>query len=157
MKPLGNNAGTNIGVKIVLFFDLIVSIIVGIKFIPTNIHIFFRVLIIISIFFISVLIMNIKKFGLGLIAIIAVSVLFSWVMNGLIISPYNVSKDFDCYGTEESPVIPHKDFIIGSDGKPITVDDLYRAAELDIKSVEELCDIRSRYGSLDGFLNLNLP
>ena len=88
MKPLGNNAGTNIGVKIVLFFDLIVSIIVGIKFIPTNIHIFFRVLIIISIFFISVLIMNIKKFGLGLIAIIAVSVLFSWVMNGLIISPY---------------------------------------------------------------------
>ena len=70
---------------------------------------------------------------------------------------YNVSKDFDCYGTEESPVIPHKDFIIGSDGKPITVDDLYRAAELDIKSIEELCDIRSRYGSLDGFLNLNLP
>ena len=85
---MGNNARTNIGVLIVLIFDLIVSIIVWVKYIPSNIHLFFRALLIIAIFFASVLIMNIKKFGLGLIAIIAVSVLFTWVMNGLIISPY---------------------------------------------------------------------
>lgn len=85
---MGDNARTNIGVLIVLIFDLIVSIIVGVKYIPSNIHLFFRALLIIAIFFASVLIMNIKKFGLGLIAIIAVSVLFTWVMNGLIISPY---------------------------------------------------------------------
>ena len=31
--------------------------------------------------------MNIKKFGIGLLAIIGLSVLFTWVMNGIIIAP----------------------------------------------------------------------
>ena len=88
MIILENRLSQNIGVKIVLFFDLIVSIMVGIKCIPSNVHIFFRILIIIAIFFAAMFIMNIKKFGIGILAIAAVSCLFTWVINGLIISPY---------------------------------------------------------------------
>lgn len=78
----------NIGTRIVTLFDVIVSIIVGIKFVPSGVHIILRIIIIIGIFFAAFFIMNIKKFGIVLIAILALSVLFTWVMNGLIISPY---------------------------------------------------------------------
>ena len=32
--------------------------------------------------------MNIKKLGIGIISIIALSTLFAWVINGFIVSPY---------------------------------------------------------------------
>lgn len=74
-----------------------------------------------------------------------------------IIDIFNVAEEFDCYSTEDSPFnIPHKESFIGPDGKPITIDDLYRAAELDIFSIEDLCAIRSRYGSLEGFLHIDI-
>jgi len=77
----------NIGVRIVMLFDIIVSIVVGIKCIPSGVHIILRILIIFAIFFAAFFIMNIKKFGIGLLAIIWLSVLFTWVMNGIIIAP----------------------------------------------------------------------
>lgn len=74
-----------------------------------------------------------------------------------IIEIFNVTEEFDCYSTEDSPIsIPHKESFIGPDGKSITIDDLYRAAELDIFSIEDLCTIRSRYGSLEGFLHIEI-
>lgn len=74
-----------------------------------------------------------------------------------LLETFNVTKEFDCYSTEDSPIsIPHKESFIGPDGKPITIDDLYRAAELDIFSIEDLCAIRSRYGSLEGFLHIDI-
>ena len=77
----------SIGIKIVILFDVIVSIMVGIKCIPSSVHLFLRILIIFAIFFVAFFIMNIKKFGIGLIAIVALSLLFTWVVNGLIIDP----------------------------------------------------------------------
>ncbi|MBR1423466.1 MAG: hypothetical protein IJ571_08520 [Ruminococcus sp.] len=75
----------------------------------------------------------------------------------IIIDIFNVAKEFDCYSTKDSPFnIPHKESFIGPDGKPITIDDLYRAAELDIFSIEDLCAIRSRYGSLERFLHIDI-
>lgn len=78
----------NIGLRIVMLFDVIVAILVGIKLFPANLHIILRILIVFSIFFAAFFIMNIKKFGIGLFTIIALSILFAWVINGLIISPY---------------------------------------------------------------------
>ena len=52
-------------------------------------------------------------------------------------------------------IIPQREQITGLDGKPVTVDDLYRAAELEISTVEELCAIRNRYGSLEQFLKID--
>jgi hypothetical protein len=71
---------------------------------------------------------------------------------------YKVEKAFDCIPPENMPydIIPQREYIIGPDGIPITVDDLYRAAELDIHSIEDICDIRKRYGSLEGFLNIDI-
>ena len=71
-----------------------------------------------------------------------------------LLSFYNVEEAFDCIRVDDIPyqIAPQKDSIQGSDGRSITVDDLYRAAELDIHSVEELCNIRKRYGSLEGLL-----
>ncbi len=77
----------NIGIRIVTLFDILVSIFVGIKCVPSGIHILLRILIIFGIFFAAFFIMNIEKFGIGLIAIIALSLLFTWVANGIIISP----------------------------------------------------------------------
>ena len=77
----------NIGIRIVTLFDIIVAIVVAIKFVPSNVHLILRILIIIGIFFAAFFIMNIRKFGIGLIAIIALSILFTWVANGIIIAP----------------------------------------------------------------------
>ncbi len=76
----------NIGIRIVTLFDILVSIFVGIKCIPSGVHISLRILIIFVIFFVAFFIMNIRKFGIGLIAIIALSLLFTWVANGFIIA-----------------------------------------------------------------------
>lgn len=74
-----------------------------------------------------------------------------------IIDIFNVTEEFDYYSSDDSRIcIPHKDSFIGPDGKSITINDLYRAAELDIFSIEDLCDIRSRYGSLEGFLHIDI-
>ena len=70
---------------------------------------------------------------------------------------FKVEEQFDCYQPEDSPydALPRKEEIIGLDGNPITVDDLWRAAELDIASIEELCSARERYGSLEKFLDID--
>ena len=62
----------------------------------------------------------------------------------------------DDFSDEEISMDPNKMYIIGSDGKPITISDLYRAAELGIDTLEELCEIRTRYGSLEKFLCLTI-
>ena len=69
---------------------------------------------------------------------------------------YQVEEAFECTAVADIPfeIIPQKDQIIGPDGDPVTVDDLYRAAELDIFSLEELCNIRSCYGSLENILHI---
>ncbi len=69
---------------------------------------------------------------------------------------FDVKDAFECYQPEDSPwMIPGKDHISGPDGNPITVEDLYRAAELDITTIEDLCSIRTRYGSLENFINID--
>ena len=70
---------------------------------------------------------------------------------------YHVEKAFECYPPEDEPyeIVPRNKQITGPDGNPVTVNDLYRAAELDISTLEELCDIRTRYGSLEQFLQID--
>lgn len=82
----------------------------------------------------------------------------AWIEIDDLMHIYKVEDAFDCVQPDDLPyeIIPQKDFIMGSDGKPITIDDLYRAAELDIHSVEELCAVRERYGSLEGFLTIEM-
>ncbi len=74
---------------------------------------------------------------------------------------YKVEEAFGCippyyYNGFPCDTFPQKDQIVGPDGKIITIDDLYRAAEMDIISLEELCEIRTEYGSLEGFLHIDL-
>ena len=85
---MDNSIKKNIGVKIVLLFDLLVAIMIGIKVVPSTVHIVFRILIIFAVYIAAALIMNIRKFGIGILAIIAVSLLFTYIMNGLIIASY---------------------------------------------------------------------
>ena len=70
---------------------------------------------------------------------------------------FKVEDDFDCFQDDEYGLdaIPRRDQIDGPDGKPITVDDLWLAAQLDITSVADLCATRARYGSLEQFLQLD--
>ncbi len=70
---------------------------------------------------------------------------------------YNVEEAFECYSPYDMPyeIVPKKEQITGPDGNPVTVNDLYRAAELDIPTLEELCAIRTRYGSLEQFLQID--
>lgn len=79
-----------------------------------------------------------------------------WIDIDELMHDFHVEDAFDCYQPDDFPykIVPKKDQIIGPDGKSITVDDLYRAAELGISSVEELCAIRTRHGSLEQFLHL---
>lgn len=83
-----DNESNSLGIKIVVLFDVIVSIIVGIRFIPSDVHILLRILIIFAVFFVAFFIMNVRKFGIGLIAITALIGLFTWIINGLIVLPY---------------------------------------------------------------------
>lgn len=70
---------------------------------------------------------------------------------------YNVEEAFECYQPDDLPyeIVPKREQIIGPDGNPICIDDLYRAAELDISTLEELCAIRTRCGSLEQFLKID--
>ena len=81
----------------------------------------------------------------------------AWIDIDDLMHAYQVEEAFECYQPDDLPyeIIPKKEQITGSDGKPVTVDDLYRAAELEISTVEELCAIRTRYGSLDQFLKID--
>ena len=81
----------------------------------------------------------------------------AWIDIDDLMHAYHVEEAFECYQPDDLPyeIIPKKEQITGSDGKPVTVDDLYRAAELEISTVEELCAIRTRYGSLDQFLKID--
>ena len=73
---------------------------------------------------------------------------------------YNVEAEFECSQPDDDDlpyeIIPKRESIMGYDGIPITIDDLYRAAELDIHSIDELCSIRKQYGSLEGFLKIDI-
>ena len=81
----------------------------------------------------------------------------AWIEIDELMRIFHVEEAFECYHPNDLPydIIPKKDQIMGPDGLPITVDDLYRAAELDILSLEELCTIRTRYGSLEQFLQID--
>lgn len=74
-----------------------------------------------------------------------------------LISDFNLIDAFDCVFPDDSPyeVLPQKDHVMGTDGKPVTTDDLYRAAELGIFTLEELCSVRKKYGSLEGFIQID--
>ena len=82
----------------------------------------------------------------------------AWIEIDDLMHIYKVEEAFDCIQPDDMlyEIIPQKDSIMGSDGKPITIDDLYRAAELDIHSVEDLCAVRKRYGSLEGLLKIDM-
>lgn len=80
----------------------------------------------------------------------------AWFDFDLLMKTFNVEEAFDCYWPDDCPeMAPRKDHIIGSDGNPVTVDDLFRAAELGITTIDELCTIRTRYGSLENFINVD--
>lgn len=81
----------------------------------------------------------------------------AWIDIDDLMHAYHVEEAFECYQPEDLPyeIIPRKEQITGPDGNPVTVDDLYRAAELDISTLEDLCAIRTRYGSLDKFLKID--
>lgn len=80
----------------------------------------------------------------------------AWFDFGLLMKTFHAEELFDCYWPDDSPeMAPRKDYIIGTDGDPVTVDDLFRAAELGITSIAELCDIRTRFGSLENLINVN--
>ena len=72
-----------------------------------------------------------------------------------LIREFHLEQEFDCIPSD-GYLLPQKEEIMGSDGNPVTIDDLYRAAELDIYSLDELCAIRSRCGSLEQFLKIDL-
>lgn len=82
----------------------------------------------------------------------------AWIEIDDLMHEFHVEEAFECYSPDDEPyeILPGKDQIIGPDGAPVTVDDLYRAAELEIFSLEELCAIRTRYGSLDNFLHIDM-
>ena len=81
----------------------------------------------------------------------------AWLDVDEIMHIYHVEELFECYQPDDSPyeIVPKKNQIIGTDGKPVTIDDLYQAAEMDITTLEELCTIRNCYGSLEQFLQIN--
>ena len=81
----------------------------------------------------------------------------AWMDIDDLMHAYHVEEAFECYQPDDLPyeIVPKKEQIIGPDGNPVTVDDLYRAAELEISTLEELCDIRSHYGSLEQFLKID--
>ena len=81
----------------------------------------------------------------------------AWIDIDDLMHAYHVEEAFECYQPEDLPyeIIPRKEQITGPDGNPVTVDDLYRAAELDISTLEDLCAVRTRYGSLDKFLKID--
>ena len=81
----------------------------------------------------------------------------AWIDIDKLMRDFRVEEAFECYHADDQPyeIVPKKDHIIGSDGKPITVDDLYRAEELGIFTVEDLCTIRTRYGSLEQFIQID--
>ena len=71
---------------------------------------------------------------------------------------FHVEDAFECYQPNDPTyeIMPKRDQITGPDGKPITVADLYRAAELGIFTVEDICNIRTCYGSLENYLQINV-
>lgn len=81
----------------------------------------------------------------------------AWIDIDDLMHAYHVEEAFECYQPDDLPyeIIPKREQITGSDGNPVTVDDLYRAAELEISTVEDLCAIRTRYGSLEKFLKID--
>lgn len=81
----------------------------------------------------------------------------AWIDIDYLMHAYHVEEAFECYQPDDLPyeIIPKKEQISGPDGNPITVDDLYRAAELEIPTVKDLCAIRTRYGSLEQFLKID--
>lgn len=81
----------------------------------------------------------------------------AWLDIDGLMHAYHVEEAFECYQPDDLPyeIVPKKEQIIGPDGHPVTVDDLYRAAELGINTLEDLCTIRTRYGSLEQFINID--
>lgn len=84
----------------------------------------------------------------------------AWIEIDDLMHYYHVEDAFDCVvpDPEEAAysIIPQKERIVGPDGRYITIDDLYKAMELEISSIEDLCEIRTRYGSIEQFLHIDL-
>ena len=69
---------------------------------------------------------------------------------------FEVQKELDCRWDEEFPeyeFVPHKDSFTAPDGIETTWQDLYRALELGMKSISDICNVRAKYGSIEGILN----
>lgn len=69
---------------------------------------------------------------------------------------FNVKEELDCRWDEKFPeheFVPHKDSFIAPDGVETTWKDLYRALELGMGSVSDICNVRAKYGSIEGILN----
>lgn len=81
----------------------------------------------------------------------------AWIDIDHLMHAYHVEEAFECYQPDDLPyeIVPKKEQITGPDGKKVTIDDLYRAAELEISTIEDLCAIRTRYGSLEQFLKID--
>lgn len=82
----------------------------------------------------------------------------AWISIDDLMHAYHVEDAFECYHPDDLPyeIIPKKNQITGPDGNPVTLDDLYRAAELDVSTLEDLCAIRTRCGSLEQFLKIDV-
>ena len=81
----------------------------------------------------------------------------AWIWIDELMRIFQVEKAFECYQPDDLPyeIVPKKEQIVGPDGKPVSVDDLYRAAELGIYTLDELCTVRTRYGSIEQFLTID--
>lgn len=82
----------------------------------------------------------------------------AWIDIDQLMHAYHVEDAFECYQPDDMPyeIVPKRDEITGPDGKPVTLDDLYRAAEIGISTLEDLCSIRTRHGSLEQFLQIDM-
>lgn len=82
----------------------------------------------------------------------------AWLGVDDIIHDFHVEEAFGLYHPDDpsTEFALKKDWITGTDGCRVTINDLYRAAELGMSTVDEICDIRKQYGSLEQFLQINV-
>ena len=81
----------------------------------------------------------------------------AWEFLGIdeLIKWFNVKEELDCYPDDEHPqfeFVPHKESFIAPDGIETSWRDLYRALELGMDSVSDICNVRAIYGSIEGIL-----
>ncbi len=68
---------------------------------------------------------------------------------------FDVKEEFDCRWDEEYPqyeFVPHKESFIAPDGIETSWKERYRALELGMHSITDICNVRAGYGSIEGIL-----